>query len=101
MFGSIFSGEAEGAGVGDGEVAGICMPGMLFMSIFCGDGLGDGDGLDAGVGVGDGEGMGIPFISMPGILPMSSYLGLTGCFFFCCGFGVGLGLPIPGMLDMS
>jgi hypothetical protein len=96
MFGSIFSGEASGSGEGDGELAGICPPGIS--RIFSGVAPGEGVGPDAGVGVGEGEGMGIAFMSIPGMLPMSSCLGLSGCFLFC---GVGVGLLIPGMLDMS
>jgi hypothetical protein len=69
MFISIFcSGEGDACGLGEGELAGICMPGMF--SICCGDACGDGDapgeGEVVGIGMlfmlafpGDGEGVGV------------------------------------------
>jgi hypothetical protein len=104
MFGSIFSGEADGVA----DLAGICIPGMcMFGSIFSGEGDGAADFagicipgilailclfagfffaavfflLDAGLrrGVPDIFIPGIPGMFMPGMLPMS-------CFFAVCFF---------------
>ena len=42
----------SGDAVGEGDAAGICMPGIFGI-----DGFGDGEGFAAGVGVGDGIGI--------------------------------------------
>ncbi|OLE52224.1 MAG: hypothetical protein AUG51_19155 [Acidobacteria bacterium 13_1_20CM_3_53_8] len=85
----ICSGDACGDEPGDGDDAGIFMPGIF--SICSGEALGEGFGVGDEEGVGDAIG-----ICMPGMLPISSCLGLVVCFFF--GVGVGLGWLIPGML---
>src|SRR2546421_6347007 len=93
---SIFrSGDGEACVVGDGAPAGICIPGMFCMSIFCGDADGAGVGEAAGIcmpdmfsirvcpvageGVGGGDfaGMFMPFMFMP-LMPCAS------CFFGVC-----------------
>ncbi|PYS80022.1 MAG: hypothetical protein DMF66_00710 [Acidobacteria bacterium] len=55
-------GGGEDWGVADGEPAGICIPGMLPMSVFCGDA--------EGAGVGDAAG-----ICMPGMFSIPVCLG--------------------------
>src|SRR5205807_717510 len=81
---SIFCpGDGEACGVGDGDPAGICIPGMFCMSILCGDaagaGVGEAVGIcmpgmfsiplcpadGVGVGVGDFAGMCMPCMFMP------------------------------------
>src|SRR6266436_3859740 len=52
---------------GEGLACGICMPGMLFMSICC-----------CGVGDACGESEGVGLICIPGILPMSICPGVAG-----------------------
>ena len=47
---SIFCpGDGEACGAGVGDAAGICIPGMLFISIFCGDAAGAGVGEAVGI----------------------------------------------------
>ncbi|MCA1817974.1 MAG: hypothetical protein LC746_16570 [Acidobacteria bacterium] len=79
---SIFCpGDGEACGAGVGDPAGVCIPGMLFISIFCGDAAGVGEAVGIfmpgmfpipvcpadgeGVAVGDLGCVRIPRMSMP------------------------------------
>ena len=105
---SIFCpGDGEAWGDGDEGLAGICIPGMLLMFVFCGDdeGAADCDGVD------------IPFMFMPFMLmPGMACLFCAGCALLFrpltvlafdpalrLAFGLAFGLPIfmPGMSCMS
>src|SRR5919199_2467200 len=93
MFMSIFCpGDGEACGAGVGDPAGICIPGMLCMSIFCGDAAGVGEAVGIcmpgmcstgccpaageGAGVGDLAGIFMPCMSM-----LFMFMPLMSCFF--------------------
>jgi hypothetical protein len=99
---SILCGDADGVGVG--EAAGICIPGMFSIPV-C---------PAAGVGVGDLAGIFIPRISMPfmfmprmsrffGALCLRRALDLVFDLTFCfdLDFAFGFGIFMPGMSCIS
>jgi hypothetical protein len=76
---SVFSGDADGAGVDD--VVGICIPGMCSISVFPGDG--------EVVGAGDCDGVDMLFIFMP---LMSCFFGARRALCFRRTFGLAFDL---------